>query len=128
MKMEHEMSHPEESEESRSAGQRSHTTVVAMGLLLAAHLPCAVPHYIRTWTLEHYQFFPFALGMFAWLFHTRRTPGAERWGVVCRLLLLADLICLACAFLLPEDRIGTDTGRPIALAPDPVEFARKGTV
>lgn len=102
MKMEQEMSHPEEPEESRSAGQRSHTTVVAMGLLLAAHLPCAVPHYIRTWTLEHYQFFPFALGMFAWLFHTRRTPGAERWGLVCRLLLLADVICLAAGTFKPS--------------------------
>ncbi len=96
------MSHPEESEQPQAVARGSQTTVVAMGLLLAAHLPCAVPHYIRTWTLEHYQFFPFALGMFAWLFHTRRTPGAEKWGILCRLLLVADVICLTAGTFKPS--------------------------
>jgi exosortase len=73
-----------------------------MGLLLAAHLPCAVPHYIRTWSLEHYQFFPFALAMFGWLFHTRRTPGGERWGILSLLLLAADVFCLVAGTLKPS--------------------------
>jgi exosortase len=78
------------------------TTTIAMCLLIAAHLPSAIPHYIRTWALEHYQFFPFALGMFAWLFHTRRTPGAERWSILAKLLLAADIVCLAAGAFKPS--------------------------
>ena len=86
--------------ETSSASGR--TTTIAMCLLLAAHLPSAIPHYIRTWSLEHYQFYPFAIGMFAWLFHTRRTPGAERWGVLAKLLLAADLACLGFGVFKPS--------------------------
>jgi len=100
--LEHKMSQPEGSDQSTAGVQGSRSTTVAMCLLLAAHLPCAVPHYIRTWSLEHYQFFPFALGMFGWLFHTRRTPGAERWGILSLLLLVADLLCLAAGALKPS--------------------------
>ncbi|MFN5801160.1 MAG: exosortase/archaeosortase family protein [Planctomyces sp.] len=63
-------------------------------LLLAAHLPFAVLHYVGTWKLEHYQFFPFALGMFAWLFHTRRDPSLERWGWFSLALIGVDLMLL----------------------------------
>lgn len=96
------MSQPEGSEQSTGIVRGLQSTTVAMCLLLAAHLPCAVPHYIRTWGLEHYQFFPFALGMFGWLFHTRRTPGAERWGILSSLLLVADLLCLAAGAFKPS--------------------------
>jgi exosortase len=63
-------------------------------LLLAAHLPFAVLHYVGTWKLEHYQFFPFAFGMFAWLFHTRRDPAMERWGWFSLALIAVDLLLL----------------------------------
>ena len=67
---------------------------IPMLLLLAAHLPYAALHYVRTWNLEHYQFFPFALGMFAWLFHTRRDSSLERWGWFSLTLIGLDLFLL----------------------------------
>ena len=76
-----------------SAGVWGGATLPVM-LLLAAHLPFAVLHYVGTWKLEHYQFFPFALGMFAWLFHTRRDPSLERWGWFSLALIGADLFLL----------------------------------
>ena len=51
---------------------------------------------------DSYQFYPFALGMFAWLFHSRRTPGAERWGILAKLLLAADIVCLAAGAFKPS--------------------------
>jgi exosortase len=76
-----------------SAGVWGGATVPVL-LLLAAHLPFAVLHYVGTWKLEHYQFFPFALGMFAWLFHTRRDPSLERWGWFSLALIGVDLMLL----------------------------------
>lgn len=76
-----------------SAGVWGGATVPVL-LLLAAHLPFAVLHYVGTWKLEHYQFFPFALGMFAWLFHTRRDPSLERWGWFSLALIGVDLFLL----------------------------------
>ncbi|MFN6313461.1 MAG: exosortase/archaeosortase family protein [Planctomyces sp.] len=76
-----------------SAGVWGGATVPVL-LLLAAHLPFAVLHYVGTWKLVHYQFFPFALGMFAWLFHTRRDPSLERWGWFSLALIGVDLMLL----------------------------------
>ncbi|MFN5730879.1 MAG: exosortase/archaeosortase family protein [Planctomyces sp.] len=76
-----------------SAGVWGGATVPVL-LLLAAHLPFAVLHYVGTWKLEHYQFFPFALGMFAWLFHARRDPSLERWGWFSLALIGVDLMLL----------------------------------
>lgn len=76
-----------------SAGVWGGATVPVL-LLLAAHLPFAALHYVGTWKLEHYQFFPFALGMFAWLFHTRRDPSLERWGWFSLALIGVDLMLL----------------------------------
>ncbi|MFN9233854.1 MAG: exosortase/archaeosortase family protein, partial [Planctomyces sp.] len=76
-----------------SAGVWGGATVPVL-LLLAAHLPFAVLHYVGTWKLEHYQFFPFALGMYAWLFHTRRDPSLERWGWFSLALIGVDLMLL----------------------------------
>lgn len=67
---------------------------IAILLLMAAHLPYAALHYARTWNLEHYQFFPFALGMFACLFLTRRDPSLERWGWFSLMLIGLDLFLL----------------------------------
>ena len=44
-----------------SAGVWGGATVPVL-LLLAAHLPFAVLHYVGTWKLEHYQFFPLLSG------------------------------------------------------------------
>ncbi len=76
-----------------SAGVWGGATVPVL-LLLAAHLPFAALHYVGTWKLEHYQFFPFAIGMFAWLFHTRRDPSLERWGWFSLALIGVDLMLL----------------------------------
>jgi exosortase len=73
---------------------------VPMLLLVAAHLPFACLHYMRTWNLEHYQFFPFALGMFAWLFYTRRDASLERWGWFSLLLIGVDLFLLGASIWL----------------------------
>jgi len=88
----------ENSEVKTSTGKTG--SLIPLLLLVLAHLPFAVIHYYRTWGLEHYQFFPFALGMFAWLFHTRRAPELERWGVISTVLVAADLVCLGGAIVI----------------------------
>ena len=86
---------PEVSQTSKKAGN-----LIPLLLLVSAHLPFAVLHYYRTWSLEHYQFFPFAIGMFVWLFHTRRAPELERWGWLSLALVGLDLLCLVAAIVL----------------------------
>lgn len=70
-------------------------------ILLAAHLPFAAIYYWRLWSLEHYQFFPFAIGIFFWQLLSRRQPEATQWRWGSKLLVVGDLICLAGAVALP---------------------------
>lgn len=63
-------------------------------VLLAAHLPMALMHYRDAWSLEHYQFFPFALGSFGWLIWTRRDASRDNWSVPVLALFVLDLLLL----------------------------------
>ncbi|MEZ6124233.1 MAG: archaeosortase/exosortase family protein [Planctomycetaceae bacterium] len=63
--------------------------------LLAAHLPFVWVKWRELFAVEHYQFFPFAVVSFVWLFFSRRLPGSFRWSPGATLLLTADLLLLA---------------------------------
>ncbi len=77
---------------------REHTAIV---LLLAAHIPFVAYYYWGLWKFQsHYQFFPFAVTGFAWLFCTRKQlDQPEKWGVIPRTLIVADLICVCLGVL-----------------------------
>ena len=64
-------------------------------ILIAVHLPFLVAYLRGLWQQTHYQFFPFAIGAFIWLFATRRSSDAERWTWPTRILIGVDLCCLA---------------------------------
>ena len=78
------------------------THLLALGLLAVAHLPFAVVEFSRLWWREHYQFFPFAFGAFAWLLYSRRRPGAFQWDHFNSLLVAGDLVCLSAGVALPS--------------------------
>jgi exosortase len=63
-------------------------------ILIAVHLPFLVAYLRGLWQQTHYQFFPFAIGAFIWLFATRRSGDAERWTWPTWLLIAFDLCCL----------------------------------
>jgi len=71
-----------------------------LALIAIAHLPFACLLYIRLWSLEHYQFFPFAFGAFAWLFLTRRVKGSFRWDEFSTTMLVVDVVFLAAGIYL----------------------------
>ena len=75
-------------------------SMIALGLMLLAHLPLAIAHHWKLWEREHYQFFPFAFGAFGWLLYTRRQPGAFVWDKLNSALVVLDVLCLAAAFSL----------------------------
>ena len=68
-------------------------------LLVLAHLPFLTVYLRGLWQTTHYQFFPFAIGSFVWLFLTRKSAH-ETWTVLSKLLVAADLICLSAQFLI----------------------------
>lgn len=70
-------------------------------VLLAAHVPFVAIYYWRLWDLEHYRFFPFALGIFFWQLLTRRQADATVWRWYSKCLVVVDLICLIGAVALP---------------------------
>ena len=86
--------------DSEHSAQSLRLSLLALGLLLLAHLPLAVVHHMRLWEREHYQFFPFAFGAFGWLLYTRRQPGGFIWDHLNSVLVLLDLMCLTAAFSL----------------------------
>jgi len=63
-------------------------------LLFAAHVPFLFIYLAGLWQQTHYQFFPFAIGAFIWLFATRRNGDAERWTWPAWILIAVDLCCL----------------------------------
>ncbi|MEZ6131852.1 MAG: exosortase/archaeosortase family protein [Planctomycetaceae bacterium] len=69
--------------------------VIALILLATAHLPFVTLQCQRLWSLEYYQFFPFAFGAFAFLFRQRMLRGVVRWDLLCTLLVILDLLLLA---------------------------------
>lgn len=67
---------------------------LAFVLLIAAHLPFLADYLRGLWQQTHYQFFPFAIGAFIWLFATRRNIEAERWTWPAWTLIAVDVCCL----------------------------------
>jgi len=63
-------------------------------LLLAAHVPYLLTYWISLWSQSHYQFFPFALAAFVWLFFSRRNGNVPRWSVASLVLFGMDVLCL----------------------------------
>lgn len=69
--------------------------LVGAGLLGVAHLPFVLKQFAVLWSLEYYQFFPFAFIAFAMMLRGRRLPGAirlDRWTAV---LVSMDLALLS---------------------------------
>ena len=69
-------------------------------LIALLHVPMVVIQYVRLWSYEHYQFFPFALGAFAWLVATRRIKSAFAWPLHSTALLVLDLLFLGAGYFL----------------------------
>lgn len=74
-----------------------HTAIL---LWLFAHVPFVVFYFLGLWRQQtHYQFFPFAIGAFLWLFPSRKRPGKEHWGVIPWTLILLDVLCITVGLL-----------------------------
>ena len=69
-----------------------------LAVLLAVHVPFLIAYLSGLWRQTHYQFFPFAIGAFVWLFATRRYRQPERWSWPTWILLTVDIACLALQF------------------------------
>ena len=69
-----------------------------LAVLLAVHVPFLIAYLSGLWRQTHYQFFPFAIGAFVWLFATRRDRQPERWSWPTWILLAVDIACLAAQF------------------------------
>jgi exosortase len=69
-----------------------------LAVLLAVHVPFLIAYLSGLWRQTHYQFFPFAIGAFVWLFVTRRDRQPERWSWLTWILLAVDMACLAAQF------------------------------
>ena len=79
---------------------------ISLIVLAIAHLWFVGLHYIRLWSIEHYQFFPFALAAFGWLLHTRRKSADLKLDLPAKILIAADVLLLATAFFLNSPWLG----------------------
>jgi exosortase len=70
-----------------------------LALLMGVHLPFVLPYFAGLWERTHYQFFPFAIGTFVWLFVTRRSRDQERWTWLAWLLVAVDVLCVVMQFV-----------------------------
>ena len=66
-----------------------------LAILIAVHLPFMVGYLRGLWWHTHYQFFPFAIGAFVWMFATRRSGEPEQWTWPIKILIAVDVVCLA---------------------------------
>ncbi len=87
----------------------SRSLQIAFLLLAFAHVPFFVLQCQRLWSLEYYQFFPFAFLAFGWLFHTRHLRGAFRWDRFNTVLVAVD-ICLLTAGTLMNSPLSVYSG------------------
>ncbi len=71
-------------------------------LLIAAHGPLIREYLTTLWQKPHYQFFPFAIGTFIWLLVTRRSQEPQRWTILGKALIAADICCLAYGYYKPS--------------------------
>ena len=67
---------------------------VPLALLGLAHVPFAVVYFISLWRLEHYQFFPFAIAAFVWLYALRGDRDVIRPGWVGGIAIVLDIVVL----------------------------------
>ena len=89
-----------ETQADTSGARRSFLWRMLSILLPVAHLPWLLNYWTSLWHLQHYQFFPFALGAFGWLFATRRSKNQQRWSTVSSALIGFDILCLAAGIVL----------------------------
>lgn len=68
-----------------------------LALLGLAHLPFVVVYFISLWRYEHYQFYPFAIGAFIWLYFSRSDRGVIQLGWFGRAAILLDMLMLVFA-------------------------------
>lgn len=74
----------------------SRPLIIGAGLLAAAHLPFVYLQCKTLWSLEYYQFFPFAFVMFAYLLRQRMVKGAFQWNRLNSIFVVID-VCLLMA-------------------------------
>lgn len=79
---------------------------ILLCLLVVAHLPFLTVYLKGLWQTTHYQFFPFAIGSFLWLFVTRKSA-SENWTILPELLVAADILCLGAQFLIYSPWLAT---------------------
>ena len=66
-----------------------------LATLIAVHLPFLFVYFRSLWVHTHYQFFPFAIASFVWLFASRRSHEGEKWTWTAKSLIGVDVVCLA---------------------------------
>jgi len=69
-------------------------------LLALAHVPHVMRYYLGLWRLPEYQFYPFAIGAFVWLYLTRSGAPGGRWSLPSLMLFGLDVLCLAASVVL----------------------------
>lgn len=69
-------------------------------LIATLHVPLLLAYYKQLWTIEHYQFYPFALLSFVGLAHSRRTNSHFSWQPRNTSLLIIDLLLLTAGIIL----------------------------
>jgi exosortase len=65
-----------------------------LALLIVGHLPFVIRYFVELWPRQHYQFFPFAIIAFIFLFATRKSGQPEQWHWLAKILIGLDLVCL----------------------------------
>jgi len=65
-----------------------------LALLGLAHVPFAVVYFISLWQFEHYQFYPFAIAAFVWLYVLRGDRGVIRPGWIGWMAISLDILVL----------------------------------
>lgn len=91
-------------------------TPLPIWLLAAAHLPSVWLQVSRLWSLEYYQFFPFAFVAFAALFRSRVLHGEFRWDRLNTVLIVCDVLLLTSGALLNSPWLVYAGGLSLCLA------------
>ena len=72
--------------------QMSPTGLRLLAFLLLAHLPFLFVYFRLLFQFDHYSFFPFAIGVFAWLCFERIDRKRFVWTPVCTALVIFDVL------------------------------------
>ncbi len=79
---------------------KSKLTDLSLSVLAVAHVPFVLVQWARLWSLEYYQFFPFAFLAFGWLFHSRRLRGVFHWDWMNTVLVGMDVVLVIAGSLI----------------------------